>query len=259
MRRFYAFYDRVLEGLASEILLANAGEHELQETLGDRLVVRGFEDARPGDHYRCPRSAGSGVVVAGGEILSFLGQKPEEVVVVYEADVDLTGGDGGHLWGVLRIYARFVGLHPFEPPAGLVVTPEGSHCGNHRLEGSIGRCPTDSPLPLGVDEVEDIVRQLLFGQPVGVIHHGAGPAGQADPPALWGTGPVRGTVKDLIGQSRQQRLHGSQAAGVLSEKYIRRCTVAFFQQRPRQLGRTGVFDLDLDSGDLAELLDNGVD
>src|SRR5215210_3740545 len=113
-----ARYERVLEGLVSEVLLGLLGEEEVQELPGLGGVIGGAQDADAGHVDQGAGVSVPEVVVVGRDVSAPFFLKLEQVVVVHEVCLDLAGRNPLQDGEVVLVLPRVVSLYPFEPLAG---------------------------------------------------------------------------------------------------------------------------------------------
>ena len=115
------------------------------------------------------------------------------------------------------------------------------------------------PFHFGIDQVEGIRWQIRFFEAIGAVDEHAGPAGDADPQAVWRLRPPRRLLEGLCGKRLKQRFDAPQAAGILSVEDVSGAVRAFFQQRCGKRRRPSVLHLNVDAGNVRELPNDGVD
>ena len=228
---------------------------EIQYLKNWDIQLKVLVDNHPQKKFIASGSAAGQVVVAGSEIFPFFLEEAVQVVVVHQTNVDLTDRCCGHVRGVLGVHFGVVGLDIFQPLDRLFLAPDRAHGRDHRLERGVGGGPADAALPLRISEPRQVYRQVDWRQTFSVVDHGSGTAGNADPNAGGRGRPPGDHLQDVFWKGRQESGHSAKATWVLREEDVGWCISALFQQGCGKLGRTGVFDLNIDAGGIRETFD----
>ncbi len=190
-----------------------------------------------------------------------LGEGSIVVVVVDEADLDLTAADCGDDGIVVRIRNRVEVVEVVQPLRGDLLAFGEPHRRDEVLERAVPARDTDLALPALVDQVEDGVGQLGGIDEVGVVHQHALATGDPDPPTVVVTGRRVDEVERRCRELGEVVVEEAHRPGALRQEDVgldaARCDLLGDQER--QIGGVAVLDLDVDAGLVFEAVDDRLD